>query len=258
VLLMTFCNVYPTYCPNCQKLIFIGKHQNHTLYAIDYDKSNWLRHACTNDNSHIFQNELIIEYINENNPDQAIPFQFIKSKKDYKRKILRPGVVLAVEKDHSHNLLLDVITVDNKFLIVKVYKSEIEILPGHILDLKAAIRTGTNKFRLPEVKLIEIPSENFDEGRSLLEFYKIKITFEDQEKLELVIDRVIHHAKQQQISIFGIVPLPINRQEHKSMYSRMIYVIPTDEMLKKIQLLHIPDEYDISVEQIKIKSNKSN
>jgi len=258
VLLMTFSYVYPTYCPNCQKLMFIGKHQNHTLHAIDYDKSDWLRHACTNDNSHIYQNELIIDYINENNPDQVIPFQYIKSKKDYKRKILRPGVVLAVENDHANNLLLDVITVDNKFLTVKVLKSEPKIQPGHILDLKSAIRTGTDKFRLPVVNRIEIPSDIFETGSSLSEFYKIKITFEDQEKLELVIDRVILHAKQQQIPIFGIVPLPIYRQEDKNMYSRLIYLKPTDEMVKRIQLLHIPDEYDISVEQTKIKSNKSN
>ena len=81
---MTFCNVYPTYCPNCQKLMFIAKHQNQMLYAIDYDKSNWIKHDCTDDNSHIYQNDLIIDYINENDLGQPIPFEYIKTKKDYK------------------------------------------------------------------------------------------------------------------------------------------------------------------------------
>jgi ribosomal protein S10 len=255
---MTFCNVYPTYCPNCQKLMFIGKHQNQMLYAIGYDKSNWIKHDCTDDNSHIYQNDLIIDYINENDLGQPIPFQYLKTKKDYKRKILRPGIVLSVEKDNSDKLILNVITVDNKHIVVKVLKSDKRILPGNIIDLKSATRTGTDKFRLPSIRLIEIPSENFGEDSVLSEFYKIKITYIDQEKLELVIDRVILHARQLQILIFGIVPLPIERLESENRYARLIYMKPSEEMIKKIQSLHIPDEYDISVEQIKINLNKSN
>lgn len=254
---MTSRKVYPTYCPNCHKLMFIGKHQNHTLFAIDYEKSNWTQHKCTNDDSHIYQNELLIDFINDNNDEQPVPFEWLEVEKVYNRKYLRPGVVLSVESDSVQKQTLKVITTDNKLLTIKVVKSDIRIFPGHLIDLKTATRIGPNRFRLKEANLLDIPFDKLNSQENVTEFYKINISCEDQEKLELLVERVLQHLKQHQISIFGIIPLPIKIKNKINTFTRQLFILPAEELVKKIQLLHLPDIFTISLEQIKINPYKT-
>ena len=248
---MTFLKIYPTYCPNCSQLMFLGKHQSQELCAIDYQKANWIPHNCTDDKSHIYENDLIIDHINEEDQQAPIPFVWQKKKSDQTKKSLKPGVVLSVE-NNDETKILEVITVDNSQLSIKVVKDDSAVQPGFVLDLKKATRTGKNKYRISQVSQIDVSSENFDNDGVLQEFYAINISGTDQEKLELLIDKVIQHFRQNHISAFGIIPLPITKKVSESIFTRRIFIKPVDALVQKIKLLHLPEEFEVFIEQIKI------
>ena len=242
--------VIPFICAYCQNIALLFKPENESgIQLLDFFNSRWRQHTCaTIKGKSLFDDNLIKALSELKWGIRKIP-RIAGLNQKTRQKRLSKGIILSIPQDGEQHFI-KVLTLENTLIDIKTVKKSTDLSAGLLIDLSGAVRTGHRKFRLSKITQLLMRDELNQSSDTQKEFYQFLLTANDQEKLEVFVDRLTKTLLKQKSSPYSVVPTPITRSEAIEYHHRRVIIRSEPDILKNVENISLPESFRISIKQI--------